>query len=140
LHEIDVPLPAWRIDGRSGLDRDARRRGVPVLRLGPGQHDQQDAVGLDVLALSCLRRDLEPGPGSGRAAVQRSALVTFMFRLVVTVRRGSACGIPDVWHHYPTLDEARTAAAGLLRHERVARIAVVRDEAPPAFVEWLQRS
>jgi hypothetical protein len=62
-----------------------------------------------------------------------------MFRLIVTVRRGSACSMPGAWEHYPTVAQARTAAAALLRHERVTRIAVVRNETPPAFVEWLDR-
>lgn len=62
-----------------------------------------------------------------------------MFRFVVSVRRGSASNIPDAWQHYRTIEQARAAAAALLRHERVTRIAIVRDEAPPAFVEWLDR-
>jgi hypothetical protein len=47
--------------------------------------------------------------------------------------------MPGAWHRYPTIEEARTAGAALLRHERVTKIAVVRNEAPPAFVEWLDR-
>jgi hypothetical protein len=62
-----------------------------------------------------------------------------MYRLVVTVRRGSASNLPGSWLRYPTLAEARTAAATLLRHERVSRIAIVRNEEPPAFVEWQDR-
>lgn len=62
-----------------------------------------------------------------------------MFRLIVSVRRGSASSIPGGWERYPTLEQARTAAAALLRQERVTRIAVVRNEAPPAFIEWLDR-
>jgi hypothetical protein len=62
-----------------------------------------------------------------------------MFRLVLSVRRGSASSVPDAWRSYPTLEQARAAAAVLLRHERVTRIAVVRNESPPAFVEWLDR-
>jgi hypothetical protein len=61
------------------------------------------------------------------------------FRLIVGVRRGSACSVPGAWECYPTIEQARTAAAALLQHERVTRIAVVRNEAPPAFVEWLER-
>jgi hypothetical protein len=62
-----------------------------------------------------------------------------MYRLIVSVRRGSASNMPGAWQHYPTLEQARTAAAALLRHERVTRIAVVRNEAPPVFVEWMDR-
>ena len=62
-----------------------------------------------------------------------------MFRLVVSVRRGSACSLPGAGERYATLDLARIAGAALLRHERVSRIAIVRNEAPPAFVQWLER-
>jgi hypothetical protein len=62
-----------------------------------------------------------------------------MFRLIVSVRRGTACSVPGAWERYATIEQARVAAAGLLKHERVTRIALVRDEVPPAFVEWLER-
>lgn len=64
---------------------------------------------------------------------------SFMFRLVVSVRRGSACNLPGAADRYATLDLARAAGAVLLRHERVSRIVIVRNEAPPAFVQWLER-
>jgi hypothetical protein len=62
-----------------------------------------------------------------------------MFRLVLTVRRGSSSTLPGSWEQYPTIERAREAAAQLLRHERVARIAIVRSEVPPTFVEWMER-
>jgi hypothetical protein len=62
-----------------------------------------------------------------------------MFRLVASVRRGSACNLAGTWERYPTIEQARAGAAGLLRQERVLRIAIVRNEVPPAFVEWLER-
>ena len=62
-----------------------------------------------------------------------------MFRLIVGVRRGSGCNLPAAWQPYPTIEQARSAAAPLLRDERVTRIAIVRNEIPPAFVEWLDR-
>ncbi|MGH9347458.1 MAG: hypothetical protein ACRD26_09350 [Vicinamibacterales bacterium] len=62
-----------------------------------------------------------------------------MFRLVVSVRRGSASNLPGTWQEYATVEQARSAAAALLRHERVFRIAIVRSEAPPSFVEWMER-
>lgn len=62
-----------------------------------------------------------------------------MFRLIVSVRRGTACNAPGAWECYPTIELARTAAAALLQHERIARIAVVRDGAKPTFVEWRER-
>ena len=62
-----------------------------------------------------------------------------MFRLIVSVRRGTACNVPGAGERHPTIEQARTAAAVLLQHERVTRIAVVRDQVPPTFVEWLER-
>jgi len=59
-----------------------------------------------------------------------------MFRLIVTVKRGSASNLSPTWTAYPTVDAARAAAASLMRHERVARVMIVRDEVPPVFVEW----
>jgi hypothetical protein len=62
-----------------------------------------------------------------------------MFRLVVSVRRGSASNLAGTWERYPTIELARAAGDRLLRLERVARIAVVDAQVPPAFVEWLDR-
>jgi hypothetical protein len=62
-----------------------------------------------------------------------------MFRLVVSVRRGSASNLPGVWEQYSTMELARAAAAHLVRHERVNRIAIVTADVPPRFVEWLER-
>jgi hypothetical protein len=62
-----------------------------------------------------------------------------MFRLVVTVRRGTASGLPGSWERYGTIEEARDAGAQLLRHERVTRIAITRDEFPSGFVEWVHQ-
>jgi hypothetical protein len=62
-----------------------------------------------------------------------------MYRLVVSVRRGSASNLPGSWEPYPTIELARTAGVRLLRLERVARIAIVDAAVPPLFVEWLDR-
>ena len=62
-----------------------------------------------------------------------------MFRLVTTVRRGSACELVPAWARYPTIDAARAGVALLLRDERVLRVMIVRNEIPQAFVEWTER-
>jgi hypothetical protein len=62
-----------------------------------------------------------------------------MFRLVTTVRRGSASDLAAAWAHYPTIEAARAGAAELFREERVVRVMVVRNEAPGAYVEWIDR-
>ena len=62
-----------------------------------------------------------------------------MFKLVATMRRGSASGMPQAWARYASVEAARTGAAELLREDRVLRVMVVRNEIPQAFVEWLER-
>jgi hypothetical protein len=62
-----------------------------------------------------------------------------MFRLVTTVRRGSACELAPAWARYPTIDAARAGVAVLLRDERVLRVMIVRNEIPQVFVEWTER-
>jgi hypothetical protein len=62
-----------------------------------------------------------------------------MFRLIATMRRGSATGIPVAWARYETMAAARIGTATLFRDDRVLRAMIVRDEIPPAFVEWVER-
>jgi hypothetical protein len=62
-----------------------------------------------------------------------------MFRLIATMRRGSATGIDAAWAHYATIEAARLGSATLLHDDRVLRAMIVRDETPPAFVEWAER-
>ncbi|HEV3058301.1 MAG TPA: hypothetical protein VGY48_08625 [Vicinamibacterales bacterium] len=62
-----------------------------------------------------------------------------MFRLVATMRRGSASGIPQASACYGTVDAARAGGMDMLREDRVLRVMIVRDEMPQAFVEWLER-
>jgi hypothetical protein len=62
-----------------------------------------------------------------------------MFRLVTTVRRGSASNLAGTWSSYASLEDARAAAARLLQHERVMRVMVVLDALPMTFVEWRDR-
>ena len=62
-----------------------------------------------------------------------------MFRLVATMRRGSASGLAAAWSRYPTIEAARLGTATLLRDDRILRVMIVRNEVPPAFVEWVDR-
>ena len=62
-----------------------------------------------------------------------------MFRLITTVKRGSASTLPPAWLRYPTIDAARAGAAAVLREERVQRVMIVRGEIPGGFVEWRDR-
>lgn len=62
-----------------------------------------------------------------------------MFRIVVTVKRGSASTYPAAWSRYASIEDARAAATALLREERVQRAMIVRDIASGSFVEWVDR-
>ncbi len=62
-----------------------------------------------------------------------------MFRLVTTMRRGSASGMPQAWARYASIEMARAGAAELLREERVVRVMIVRNEVPGAYVEWCDK-
>jgi len=62
-----------------------------------------------------------------------------MFQLVATVKRGSASSFVQAWSRYASVDDARTAAAALLREDRVQRVMIVRDGLRPSFVEWCER-
>ncbi|MBI4484999.1 MAG: hypothetical protein HY655_03215 [Acidobacteria bacterium] len=99
-----------------------------------------------ILKKSRRRRSLAkwrvPGAGpfgtAGRADC-RCASVNIMFRLVTTVRRGSASDLAAAWTPYPTIEAARVGAAALLREDRVLRVMIVKDEIPRTFVEWVER-
>jgi hypothetical protein len=62
-----------------------------------------------------------------------------MFKLVTTMRRGSASGMAQAWARYASVETARAGAAELLREDRVLRVMIVRNEIPQAFVEWSER-
>jgi hypothetical protein len=55
------------------------------------------------------------------------------------MRRGSSTDLAAAWARYPTLESARVGTAELLRDDRILRVMVVRNEIPPAFVEWAER-
>ncbi len=62
-----------------------------------------------------------------------------MFRLVPTMRRGSASGMVQAWSRYASVEAARAGANELLREDRVLRVMIVRNLIPQSFVEWLER-
>jgi hypothetical protein len=62
-----------------------------------------------------------------------------VFELITTMRRGSSSGFAPAWADYSTVEAARIGTELLLRDERVLRVMIVRNEVPPAFVEWVER-
>ncbi len=59
--------------------------------------------------------------------------------LVSQQRRSATSNLAAASTTYATIEAARLAGAALLRHERVQRVVIARDEVPPAFVEWIER-
>jgi hypothetical protein len=62
-----------------------------------------------------------------------------MFKLITTVRRGTASDLAPAWARYPTIEAARAGAAALLHEDRVLRVMIVRNEIAATFVEWSDR-
>jgi hypothetical protein len=62
-----------------------------------------------------------------------------MFKLISTMRRGSSTALPAAFADYPTMEAARLGTVALLRDDRILRVMIVRNEVPPAFVEWVER-
>ena len=65
--------------------------------------------------------------------------VQTMFKLIATMRRGTATDLAPARARYPTLEAARVGTTTLLHDDRVLRVMIVRNEIPPAFVEWVER-
>jgi hypothetical protein len=65
--------------------------------------------------------------------------VQSMFKLITTMRRGSSTGLAAAFARYPTIEAARLGTVALLRDDRILRVMIVRNEVPPAFVEWAER-
>ena len=61
------------------------------------------------------------------------------FRLQPIMRQGTPSSIPETWTHYSTVTEARLAVKSMYHDDRVLRAFIVTDEAPPHFVEWVER-
>lgn len=62
-----------------------------------------------------------------------------MFRLVATMRRGSSTSLPQAAEHYSSIESARTAAAELLREDRILKVMIVKNKFPGGYVEWIDR-
>jgi hypothetical protein len=55
------------------------------------------------------------------------------------MRQGTASSIPETWLHFPTVEDARQLVKQMYQDDRVLRVFIVTDEAPPRFVEWVER-
>jgi hypothetical protein len=61
------------------------------------------------------------------------------FRLRSIMRQGTASSIQETWVRFASLDDARRAVKQMYHDDRVLRAFIVTDEAPPRFVEWVER-
>ena len=55
------------------------------------------------------------------------------------MKQGTASGLPAAAARYATVEAARVGAADLFRNDRVLKVMIVRNEVPPAFIEWCER-
>jgi hypothetical protein len=87
-----------------------------------------------VIAASVLNSERGAGHAEARPIDAHTG-----FRLRAIMRQGSAASLPEVWQAYPTLAAARALVHGMYADARVLRVFIVTDEAPPQFVEWVER-
>jgi hypothetical protein len=62
-----------------------------------------------------------------------------MFRLITTMKQGTASDIAPAVARYPTIGAARDGAALLLKNDRVLRVMIVNNALTSSFVEWRDR-
>ena len=62
-----------------------------------------------------------------------------MYKLVATMRRGSATALPQASACYASLKDARLGAAELLKEDRILKVMIVLSEIPGGYVEWVDR-
>ena len=68
-----------------------------------------------------------------------SSSIQMAFRLRPIMRQGTASSLPETWTRFVSVDEARRAVKAIYHDDRVLRVFIVTDEAPPQFVEWVER-
>lgn len=61
------------------------------------------------------------------------------YRLRPIMRQGTASSIPEAWDHFSSVEAARASVKQMYHDDRVLRVFIVTDEAPPTFVEWAER-
>ncbi len=86
-----------------------------------------------------LRRLYDIHLAPDQAAHSQTQPVDTTYRVRAIMRQGTAASLPAVWERYPTLDTAKAAIRGMYRDDRVLRAFIVTDDAPPRFVEWVER-
>ena len=61
------------------------------------------------------------------------------FRTRPIMRQGTASSIPETWTRFQSLEDARQIVKQMYHDDRVLRVYIVTDDAPPRFVEWVER-
>lgn len=75
----------------------------------------------------------------GTAEHESRVYAGLMFRLIPTMRRGSATALPEASAQYESIEDARLGAAALLREDRILKVMIVRNAFPGGYVEWIDR-
>jgi len=55
------------------------------------------------------------------------------------MKQGTAASVPAVWDQFATIEAARAAVRAIYSNDRVLRVMIVTGDAPPSFVEWVER-
>lgn len=58
-------------------------------------------------------------------------------RLLIVMAQGLPGAFPDAWRSYAQIEDARASALETLRNPQVLRVAIVEDNNPLRFVEWV---
>ena len=111
-----------------------------------GRLDNQEAPAREIARQKKEREDVRVAAAKAREQTRARFVpgtnwdraVHAMFKVIPTMRRGYATGIAEAWRD-PTVAAARLGIATLLRDDRILRVMIVRNEIPPAFVEWVDR-
>jgi hypothetical protein len=75
----------------------------------------------------------------GDAVAMTTNISPTVFRLRPIMRQGTASSIEESWTRFSSVEDARRAVKSMYHDDRVLRVFVVADEAPPRFVEWVER-
>jgi hypothetical protein len=92
--------------------------------------------------LVAMTTSLAPSPALFDESLALAAIpspVPPTFRLRPIMRQGTASSVAETWTRFASVEDARRAVKSMYHDDRVLRVFVVDDEAPPRFVEWIER-
>lgn len=84
-------------------------------------------------------RPIEEAPEVPAVTEREEVRVAPTFRLRPIMRQGTASSIPQTWTRFATIEDARQSVKAMYHDDRVLRVFIVTGDAPPQFVEWVER-